>query len=91
MTKMNERERIEEKAKQVKEEVLNLIGRLSPEEIFEMICAPEATDDLENIEFEDDDEEAERKFIEYWLREEREYNARAVGATEGMEAEDVEG
>lgn len=44
-------------------------------EIAELLCAPEATDDLEDIEFEDADEESERDFIEAWIREERAYQA----------------
>ena len=41
---MNMRE-FEQKKEQVRKDVLELISRLSPEEILEMICAPEATDD----------------------------------------------
>jgi hypothetical protein len=85
MMNVNERERLEQRAKQVKEEVLNQISRLSPEEIFEMICAPESTDDLEDIDF---NEEAERDFIEGWLREEIAYNARIRMAKEPEEMEE---
>ena len=85
---MNERELIEEKAEQVKKEVLDLISRLSPEEIFEMICAPEATDDFGDIDFDEDiDEAAERDFIESWLREESAYAARSERAMREMEEE----
>jgi hypothetical protein len=44
-------------------------------EIMELLCIPEATDDLEDIEFDDADNAAERDFIEGWIREEWEYNA----------------
>jgi hypothetical protein len=43
-------------------------------EIMDLACAPEATDDLEDIEFDDDDEAAEQDFIEGWIQEERAYN-----------------
>jgi hypothetical protein len=58
--------------------------RLTPEEIFEMICAPEATDDLEDIEFDDDiDEAVERGLIEGWIEEEafREHNMSVAHGT----------
>jgi hypothetical protein len=84
MMNVNKRERFEQRAKQVKEEVLDKISRLSPEEIFEMICAPEATDNLEDINF---DEETERDFIEGWLREEIAYSARIRMAEEPEEME----
>jgi hypothetical protein len=45
-------------------------------DIRELMCAPEATDDLEDIEFDDDDVGAEEEFIRGWLREEREYMER---------------
>jgi hypothetical protein len=38
-------------------------------DIMELLCAPEATDDLEDIEF-DEDEAEEQDFIEGWIREE---------------------
>ena len=61
----------QQEAQQVKKEVLDMISRLTPEEIFEMICAPEATDELEDIEFDDDiDEVVERGLIEGWIDEE---------------------
>ena len=86
---MNERELIEQKTEQVKKEVLDLISRLSPKEIFEMICAPEATDDLEDIDFDEDiDEAAERDFIESWIREESAYAAQAVRAMRETEEEE---
>lgn len=44
-------------------------------DIMDLACAPEATDDLEDIEFDDADDEAERDFIEGWIQEERAYNA----------------
>jgi hypothetical protein len=87
---MNERELIEQKTEQVKKEVLDLISRLSPEEIFEMICAPEATDDWEDIDFDEDvDEAAERDFIESWIREESAYVARTERAMREMKAQHV--
>jgi hypothetical protein len=47
---------------------------LTNEEIRDILCAPEPTDDIEDIDFDEDfDEEAERKFIEDsvngWLKE----------------------
>jgi hypothetical protein len=40
-------------------------------DIMELLCAPEATDDLEDIEFDEDDDEAEEQdFIEGWIQEE---------------------
>jgi hypothetical protein len=40
-------------------------------DIMELLCAPEATDDLEDIEFDDDDDEVEEQdFIEGWIQEE---------------------
>jgi hypothetical protein len=87
---MNERELIEQKAEQVKKEVLDLISRLSPEEIFEMICAPEATDDWEDIDFDEDiDEAAERDFIESWIREESAYATQNERALREVEAQHV--
>ena len=87
---MNERELIEQKTEQVKKEVLDLISRLSPEEIFEMICAPEATDDLEDIDFDEDiNEAAERDFIESWIREESAYTVRSERAMREMEEKHV--
>jgi hypothetical protein len=53
-------------------------------EIMDLACAPEATDDLEDIEFDDDDEKAEQDFIEGWIQEERAYNA-ASGVKEREE------
>jgi hypothetical protein len=41
-------------------------------EVMDLLCAPEATDDLEDIDF--DEDEAEEGFIRGWLREERAYN-----------------
>jgi hypothetical protein len=43
--------------------------RLSAEEIMDLLCAPEPTDEVEDIEFDDDG--AEEDFIRDWLREER--------------------
>jgi hypothetical protein len=38
---------------------------LTNEEIRDILCAPEPTDDIEDIDFDEDfDEEAERNFIE---------------------------
>jgi hypothetical protein len=37
--KVDERERLERRMNQVKEEVLSMIRRMSAEEIFEMLCA----------------------------------------------------
>lgn len=74
----------QQEAQQVKKEVLDMISRLTPEEIFEMICAPEATDDLEDIEFDEDiDEVVERGLIEGWIEEEafREYNMSGAHGT----------
>jgi hypothetical protein len=42
--------------------------------MMDLACAPKATDDLEDIEFDDDDEKSERDFIEGWIREEKEYD-----------------
>jgi hypothetical protein len=51
-------------------------------DIRELLCAPEATDDLEDIEF-DEDGGAEEDFIRGWLREERAYGERASARTNG--------
>ena len=45
---------------------------LSAEEM-DLLCAPEATDGLNNIEFEEDD--AGSDFIQGWIKEERAYLA----------------
>jgi hypothetical protein len=51
-------------------------------DIRELLCAPEATDYLEDIEFDDDefDVESEEDFIRGWLREEWAYE-RSNGGT----------
>ena len=74
----------QQEAEQVKKEVLDMISRLTPEEIFELICAPEATDDLEDIEFDEGvDEVVERGLIEGWIEEEafQEYNMSGAHGT----------
>ena len=74
----------QQEAEQVKKEILDMISRLTPEEIFEMLCAPEATDDLEDIEFDEDvDEVVERGLIEGWIEEEafQEYNMSGAHGT----------
>jgi len=42
-------------------------------EEMDLLCAPEATDDLDDIEFEEDDAGAEQDFIKGWIKEERAY------------------
>jgi hypothetical protein len=53
-------------------------------EIMDLVCAPEATDDLADIEF-DDDEAAEQDFIEGWIQEEIAYNAEIAKKMKGTE------
>jgi hypothetical protein len=49
---------------------------LTNEEIREILCAPEPTDDLSDIDFDDpyfdEDEDADRRFIDGWLADELE-------------------
>lgn len=74
----------QQEAEQVKKKILDMISRLTPEEIFELICAPEATDDLEDIEFDEGvDEVVERGLIEGWIEEEafQEYNMSGAHGT----------
>jgi hypothetical protein len=52
---------------------------------MDLVCAPEATDDWEDIDFDDADDEAELGFIEGWIREEREYNAGIVSGVKETE------
>jgi len=47
---------------------------LSAEEM-DLLCAPDATDNLDDIEFEEDDAGAERDFIQGWIKEELAYAA----------------
>ena len=47
---------------------------LSAEEM-DLLCAPEAIDDLDDIEFEEDDAGVEEDFIQGWIEEERAYIA----------------
>lgn len=54
-------------------------------EIMELLCAPETTDDLEDVEFDDADDSAELGFIEGWILEEMEYNASIAQTTKEME------
>jgi hypothetical protein len=59
-------------------------------DLMELLCAPEATDDLEDIEFDDDfDEAAEQDFIEGWLREEHAYNEKIRVTEESEEMEET--
>ena len=44
----------------------------SEKDLLELLCAPEATDDIEDIFFEETDDEAEQSFIEKWIEGERE-------------------
>jgi hypothetical protein len=71
--------------REMKEEVRELIQYLSLEEVFDLLCAPEATDDLEDIEFDEDDidEVVERGLIEGWIEEEafQEYNMSGAHGT----------
>jgi hypothetical protein len=46
----------------------------SGKDLLELLCAPEATDDIEDISFEETDDEAEQSFIEKWIEGEREKN-----------------
>jgi hypothetical protein len=66
---------------------MNAMNEREPD-IMELLCAPEATDDLEDIEFDDDDADAEEEFIRDWLREERAYDER-IQTTEELEEEHV--
>jgi hypothetical protein len=54
-------------------------------DIMDLVCAPEATDDLKDIEFDDADSEGERDFIAGWIREEREYDANIAPTKETEE------
>jgi hypothetical protein len=77
------------KERQLQEEISEMIRQLSLEEILDLLCVPEATDDLEDIVFDgygDADEAAERDFIEGWIREESLYNAGLARAAGEMEA-----
>jgi hypothetical protein len=59
-------------------------------DIMDLVCAPEVTDDLKDIEFDDaGDEKIEQDFIEGWLREERAYNERIRVAEEPKETEET--
>jgi actin-related protein len=74
----------------LKEELQELNRHLTLEEIFDLLCVPEATDDLEDIEFDEDiDEVIERGFIEGWIHEEmfREYNMNDARVTREMEVQ----
>jgi hypothetical protein len=61
-------------------------------DIMELMCAPEPTDDLEDIEFDDDfDEAAEQDFIEDWIEEERAYDEDdEIQTTEELEENHVQ-
>jgi len=47
---------------------------LSAEEM-DLLCAPKATDDMNEIDFEEDDAGVEEDFIQGWIEEERAYIA----------------
>jgi hypothetical protein len=48
-------------------------NELTSEQIRDILCAPEPTDDIEDIDFDEESEEEERQFIEEsvneWLEE----------------------
>jgi hypothetical protein len=74
----------------LKEELQELSQHLTLEEMFDLLCVPEATDNLEDIEFDEDiDEVIEQGFIEGWIHEElfREYNMNGARSTREMEAQ----
>jgi hypothetical protein len=53
--------------------------KLSAEEIMDLLCAPEPTDDPEEIDFDDDafDAETEDDFLRGWIQEEFAWSADA--------------
>ena len=49
--------------------------QLSEKEMMELLCAPEATDDIQDIDFDEtDDDAAEQIFIQEWIDGELERN-----------------
>jgi hypothetical protein len=70
-----------------KEELEMAERELEITEIMELLCAPEATDELEDLDFDDADdfdEKAERDFVEDWILEEMKYKAGIAQAMKGM-------
>jgi hypothetical protein len=43
---------------------------MTEEEVMDLLCVPAPTDELDGIEFEEDDADEEADFVKTWIREE---------------------